>query len=87
MASNCMLSTFDNPFNPFDNFSEWYKFDLEKEHHTCSRIDRIAKLSSEMSQKEVDEEMERAIDFILKYDDENKFVKVWETQTATAVNA
>ena len=87
MANSYMLTTLDNPFDPFNDFAEWFKYDLEKGHHTCSRIDRIAKLSNEMSQKEVDEEMERAIDFIVKYDFEDKYIKVQEKQTATAVNA
>lgn len=87
MANGYMLTTLDNPFDPFNDFASWFKFDLEKGHHTCSRIDRIANLSNEMSQKEVDEEMERAIDLIVKYDFEDKYIKVQEKQNATAVNA
>ena len=57
-----MLTTYDNPFNPFEQFSSWFLFDVEKGYNTCSYLARIAKLSDEMSQQEEDEEVERAID-------------------------
>ena len=82
-----MLTTLDNPFDPFNDFTQWYMFDCEKGHNTSSRIARIAQLSSEMSQKEVDEEMDRAMDIILRYDAEDKYIKVSEKQNATATNA
>ena len=82
-----MLTTLDNPFDPFNDFTQWHMFDCEKGHNTSSRIARIAQLSSEMSQKEVDEEMDRAMDIILRYDAEDKYIKVSEKQNATAVNA
>lgn len=73
---DCMLSTNDNPFDPFEQFEEWFMFDVEKGYYSCSRLARIAKLSDEMSQKEIDEETERAIDEIIKYDFTNKYIKV-----------
>lgn len=80
MESKHMLTTFDNPFNPFVDFSSWYMFDCEKGHNTCSRLARIANIDSEMTEKEIDEEKERAMLFITKYDFENKFVIGTEKQ-------
>ena len=87
MANGYMLTTLDNPFDPFNDFTHWHMFDCEKGHNTSSRIARIADLNSEMTQKEVDEEMERVMDLIVKYDFEDKYIKVQEKQTATAANA
>ena len=87
MEKGFMLTTLDNPFDPFTDFTSWYMFDCEKGHNTSSRIARVANLNSEMSQKEVDDAMDRAIDLIVKYDLEDKYIKVQEKQTATAVNA
>lgn len=67
MAS-CMLTTFDNPFNPFENFEQWLLFDSAKGYNTCSYLARIAQFSSDMTEKEYEEENERAIDEIIKYD-------------------
>ena len=71
-----MLTTYDNPFNPFEQFSSWFLFDVEKGYNTCSYLARITKLSDEMSQQEEDEEVERAIDEIIKYDFMNIYKKV-----------
>lgn len=87
MEKGFMLTTLDNPFDPFTDFTSWYMFDCEKGHNTSSRLARIANIDSEMSQKEVDDEMDRAMDLIVKYDLEDKYVKVQEKQTATATNA
>lgn len=84
MEKGFMLTTLDNPFNPFDEFTSWFMYDCEKGHNTCGRLARLANINSEMSQKEVDDEMDRAMDMIVKYDLEDKYVKVQETQTATA---
>ena len=71
-----MLTTFDNPFDPFEQFDKWYLFDVEKGYNSCSKLGRIAKLSESMTQKEEDEEVERAIDEIIQYDFLNIFKKV-----------
>ena len=76
MSNDCMLTTFDNPFDPFDQFTSWLLFDKEKGHNTCEYLARIANLSDDMSQEEIDIETERAIDSIIKYDVTNTFKKV-----------
>ena len=76
MSNDCMLTTFDNPFDPFDQFTSWLLFDKEKGHNTCEYLARIANLSDDMSQEEIDIETERAIDSIIKYDITNTFKKV-----------
>lgn len=79
MATNSMLTTHDNPFDPFEQFTSWFLFDEEKGYHSCSRLARIAKLTDSMSQKEADAEMERAIDEIIKYDFMNIYKKVTQS--------
>ena len=74
-----MLSTIDNPFNPFEDYSSWLMFDKEKGYDSAERLMRIAKLSDDMTQKEENEEIERAIDEIIKYDILNVYVKVSKT--------
>lgn len=72
----CMLTTFDNPFNPFDQFEQWFLFDVEKGYNTCDRLARTANLSEDLSDKEYLEETERAIDEIILYDYLNIYKKL-----------
>lgn len=70
------LSTVDNPFNPFTQFTSWLLYDKEKGHDCCEITARFAKTSDQLSEEENDDEVERAIDEIIKYDFENKYIKV-----------
>ena len=76
MMYQCMLTTIDNPFDPFERFDDWFLFDVEKGYNSCSILARIANYSDEMTQKEIDEETERAIDEIIKHDFMNIYKKV-----------
>ena len=82
MNSECMLTTFDNPYNPFVNFSEWFMFDsVEKGYNSCSRLARVANITDDMSEVERDREIERAIDEIILYDFMNIYKKVRKDNT------
>lgn len=83
MSNECALTTFDNPFDPFEQFASWYNFDVEKGYNTCSYLGRIAKYTEDMSEEEEDMETERAIDEIIKYDFMNIYKKVRRTSRAS----
>lgn len=61
-----MLTTIDNPFNPFEQFDEWYAYDVAKGHHTCAYLARIVRTSDELSQADEEVAIENAIDEILE---------------------
>lgn len=71
-----MLTTFDNPYNPFEQFASWFLFDEEKGYHSSSYLGRIARISDQLSEEENNLEIERAIDEIIKYDLNNIYKKV-----------
>lgn len=72
----CALTTFDNPFDPFDQFDSWIQFDLDHHYNSCAYLDRIARTSDQLSEVENDKEIERAIDEIIQYDFMNIYKKV-----------
>ena len=36
-----MLTTMDNPFNPFIQYNEWYAYDVNKGYNTCAYLARL----------------------------------------------
>lgn len=83
MNNDCRLTTFDNPFDPFEQFTSWNLFDVEKGYNTCCYLARIAQVSEDMSEKEEFEEIERAIDEIIKNDFLNIYKKVYRKDKNT----
>lgn len=79
--SECRLTTFDNPYDPFKQFNSWFLFDIEKGYNTCGYLGRIARTTDQMSDAENEEEIERAIDEIIKYDFMNIYKKVRKSDT------
>lgn len=79
MANACMLTTVDNPYNPFEDFDNWLMFDMEKGYNSCAYLARIARTSDQFSEEENDREVERAIDEIIAYDFMNIYKKVRES--------
>ncbi len=63
-----MLSTTDNPYNPFKDFHAWLQYDKDQGYNCCERLDRIVQLTDDMSDLEKDVQYERAIDEIIKHD-------------------
>lgn len=70
------LTTFDNPFSPFDRFSEWLSWDDSKGYGSHCYLARTARTSSQFTDEENEEEKSRAIDEIIKYDFMNIYEKV-----------
>lgn len=85
MATKFMLTTVDNPFNPFDDFVEWYKYDSQKGYNTCSYLGRITFTAEQLSDIENDEEIERAIDRIITNDFLNIYKKITSSEKIEAI--
>lgn len=74
---NIMLTTFDNPYDPFNEFEKWYSYDtVEKGYNTCAYLARIARTSEEFTEAENAQQIELAIDEIIRNDFLNIYKKV-----------
>lgn len=60
-----MLTTVDNPFNPFTEFKAWFSFDVGHGYHTLDLLGRILVTSTELSDADELLANELAIDEIL----------------------
>lgn len=76
MDTETMLTTFDNPYDPFDNFDQWFMFDIEKGYYTCNYLARISNWREGLSTIEENLDRERAIDAIIDHDFLNIYKKV-----------
>lgn len=84
MSNDCMLTTIDNPYDPFKEFTLWWLFDMEQGYYTCEYLASKVKFSEDMTEKEMDEEIDRAMDEIIDDDFLNIYKKTWENKTDTA---
>jgi hypothetical protein len=71
-----MITTKDNPYDPFEDFYHWYMYDELKGYHSSAFLGRIAKTSNSFTDIEYQEAIEEAIDEIIKYDFQNIYLKV-----------
>lgn len=78
MSKAVAITTVDNPFNPFEDFSSWFKYDVTKGYNTTSALALIAKTSETLSDEENNAELERAIDQMIRFDSQNRYIKVHE---------
>ena len=64
-----MLTTIDNPHDPFSDWDEWLAFD-QREHNgqTLSLLGRVVVYSDEISESDKDIAVEDAIDEIVRED-------------------
>lgn len=74
-----MLTTVDNPYNPFTDFDDWQQFDESKGYFTCEYLARIAKIGNELSEQQEQQAIASAIDEIVKMNVLGIYKKVYET--------
>lgn len=61
-----MLTTTDNPYNPFTEWDEWYAFDERARHHTCGLLARVVATSDDLHEVDQDEILAAAMDEIVR---------------------
>ena len=71
-----MLTTTDNPYDPFTQFDEWFAFDEQHGYHTCGYLGRIAKTSPDLSPRDQIFAVNQAIDEIVRYNIYGNYKKV-----------
>lgn len=75
-----MLTTIDNPWNPFTHFDEWKEFDLVNNHNTYETLAILGSfglLQSRLSEAEFDEHVVNTMNRLIEEDPLGRFIKVW----------
>jgi hypothetical protein len=73
-----MLSTSDNPFNPFTQYEAWLEYDEAHGYDSNRYLAKIAIVSDSLSNAEIETEIERAIDEIVEINPLGIHIKVTE---------
>lgn len=76
MKRQVHITTVDNPFDPFDDYTSWFLFDVEKGYYTSSKLARLVKTKEGMTEKEEIEAIEIAIDRLIEIDPLDIYKKV-----------
>jgi hypothetical protein len=85
MAVRHMLTTVDNPYNPWINWDEWNNYDEACGYYTTSFFARIVRTSPELSEADQDVAIEDAIDEVVRENVLGLYRKVAEpTETSAA---
>ena len=74
VANELMLTTIDNPYNPFLQWRDWYAFDVKQGYNSCALIARITKSSQELSEADQALAINDAIKEIVKYNLSGKHI-------------
>ena len=75
------LTTFDNPYNPFEDYVKWHMHDcLTLGYNSSEYLSRIAHTSDQLTDYENEQEIERAIDEIIDLDPFNIYRKISEDE-------
>ena len=77
-----MLTTVDNPYNPFTEFDQWYAFDVQTGHHTLSLLARVTSTSDELSELDQSQAIDQGIETVLLEDPLGIYRKVPEPSSS-----
>ena len=80
-----MLSTIDNPYNPFTHFDEWLAYDMRSGYDTSGFLARIANTSPALSPADQAQAIELAIDEIVRENVLGIFIKVSENNDESRI--
>ncbi len=78
-----MLSTVDNPYNPFYQFDEWYQWDMAAGYNTPGYLARVLITSDDLSEADESLAVEHAIDEIVRENVFGVYIRVTADEKAS----
>lgn len=73
-----LLSTADNPYNPFTEFDQWRTWDEQSGYHTLAYLARVCITSDELSELDQSQAYDLALEEILAENITGNYIRVPE---------
>lgn len=87
MPKRHMLTTIDNPFNPWTQFDEWSAWDEQAGYYTLAFQARIVRTSTALSEADQDKAIEDGIEEIIRENVLGLYKRVEEPRQTVGVAA
>lgn len=71
-----MVTTVDNPVNPFTDFDQWFTTDMHLGHNTCGVLASLSKVSEDLTDALNEEAITNAINIMTSDEFGGIFIKV-----------
>lgn len=80
-----VITTIDNPWNPFTQFREWYAWDNKHHYETCRWLDHYMFSSNDLSDEQIDADITDAQNKLLVRNPYGLHVKVYDYEAETLI--
>lgn len=87
MKEESMLTTLDNPYNPFTQYEDWNAFDSQVGYHTPEYLARIVATSDALSPADQNDAIEQAIEEIVMLNLTGNYVRVTKSTFDSVMKA
>lgn len=71
-----LITTKDNPFSPFTEFDNWYKFDIRNGYYTCEYLSNLCENEEQLTSIDEKNSINKAIETMIANDLFNIYKKV-----------
>src|SRR4029077_12452726 len=73
-----MLTTVDNPFDPWSQFESWFAYDEQLGYHSCAFLARVVRMANDTTDPDQVQRVQEAIDEIVNENVSGMWRKVAE---------
>lgn len=70
------VTTVDNPFDPFTQWDQWYRFDENCGYQTCEHLALLSRVSTKLADAEIEDSIDFAINALCSFYEPNEVYRI-----------
>lgn len=86
MENEVLITTYDNPYDPFEDFTRWFLEDARLGYNSWEKVARFCSKSNNMTHEEELEDIEKAIDEVVMNDFTGLYRKITRSSAKEMVS-